>query len=853
VAKSQAGTTDGTPGEQESSLLIVGIGASAGALDALSAFFEDMPAEPGMAFIVVIHLASDHSSALPELLGRRTVVPAAHAEDGETIEANHIYVIPPDSELAVMHGKLHLMPRTDQHPWLPIDSFLRTLATDAQDRAIGVILSGTGTDGALGLQEIKAELGLSMAQDPGSAAFPGMPQAAIDQGVVDYVAPPKGLATELLEYGRHFSRRRSNERQIEKEFQKQLNKIFVILRQQVGHDFSAYKESTVQRRLKRRLDVHKITDLGEYVRFLQGSPREAGLLFRDLIIGVTGFFREPEAFEALKQTVLPAVLEGRNRDDPIRVWVPGCSGGEEAYSIAMVIREFLDDRGVSFPVNIFATDIDEEAIERARRGVFPAAVSGDVGEERTGRFFTRSGDTLEIVPNVRNMLVFSPQDVIKDPPFTRLDLLSCRNLMIYLKPEIQHKLVPLFHYSLKPSGFLLLGSSETIGNYPDLFTTAPTNARLYRSKPGDTNLYVRTGVDFPIAPGARDESGRSFRQHSSPAQTERILQRFLLSRHTPPTVFVNRKREIIYVHGRTGRYFELAAGVARMDVVEMARGAISLPLSQALREAFRDEQTKSRSGIRFEEDGQATIIHLTVEPVRDNEDGPDLFAIVITEEPLAEAAGSTEAGETGDGAAEGPESDHIRHLEDELTATRERLQTTVEELETTNEELKSSLEEYQSTNEELQSSNEELESSKEEMQSLNEELTTVNNELQTKNEELARSNAEMRNFLDSLDIPILFVDNQLRIKRFTEAVTGLISLIDTDINRHIGQINHELKYDEFIDDMDAVVRRARRKERTIETKGGERYRVRMSPYKNIENVLEGVLVSFLEVTEPAEE
>jgi two-component system CheB/CheR fusion protein len=835
------------PDREESPLLIVGIGASAGAIDALSAFFEDMPATPGVAFIVVIHLSPDHSSTLPELLARHTVLPAAHAEDGQAIEAGHIYVIPPNTELAVMNGKLHLMPRSDQRPWLPIDRFLRTLAADAQDRAVGIVLSGTGTDGALGLQEIKAELGLALAQDPSSAAFPSMPQAAIDQGVVDYNAPPKGLATELLEYVRHFSRRRSNQEQIDTDFQKQLSKIFVILRQQVGHDFSAYKESTVQRRLKRRLDVHKITDLGEYVRFLQGSPREVDLLFRDLIIGVTGFFRESEAFEALRQAVLPELVKGRNRDDPIRVWVPGCASGEEAYSIAMTIREFLDDRGLSVPVNIFATDIDEEAIDRGRRGVFPAGAIADIGEERAKRFFTRSGDTLEIAQSVRNMLVFSVQDVIRDPPFTRVDVLSCRNLMIYLKPEIQQRVVSLFHYSLKPSGFLLLGSSETIGNAPELFTKEPVDARLYRSNPGDISTYVRAAMEFPGGRATRDESGRSFQNRRTPAHTERLLQRYLLRRHTPTTVFVNRKREIVYIHGRTGRYFELATGVARMDVTDMARGAISLPLSQALREAFRDDQVKSRTGIRFEEDGEATIVHLTVEPVREDEEGPDVFAVVLTEEPLAEAAG-----ERADGSEVEEDSERVRQLESELKATRERLQTTVEELETTNEELKSSLEEYQSTNEELQSSNEELESSKEEMQSLNEELTTVNNELQTKNEELARSNAEMRNFLDSLDIPILFVDNHLRVKRFTEPLTDLISLIDSDINRHIGQLNHELDYDEFIDDMDEVVRRARQKERMIQTKSGDRYLVRMSPYKNAENVLEGVLVILLEVIEPDE-
>ncbi|MFO7781671.1 MAG: CheR family methyltransferase [Spirochaetia bacterium] len=829
--------------------LIVGIGASAGAVDTLGAFFEDIPENPGVAFVVVIHLSPDHTSTLPDLISRHTSVPAVHAENGQRVEVNRIYVIPPDTELALMNGTLHLMPRKEQRPWLPIDSFFRTLADEAGDHAIGIVLSGTGSDGSLGLQAIKAHLGLTMAQSPESAAFPGMPQAAIDSGAVDHVSNPKGLATELLDYAAHFAKRRENEEDGEEEIEEQMNKIFVILRRQIGHDFSAYKESTVQRRLKRRLDVHKVDALEEYVRYLQNSPREVELLFRDLLIGVTQFFREPEAFEKLKQSVLPELVRDRGEDEPIRVWVPGCSSGEEAYSMAITIREFLDDNGMTTPVNIFATDIDEEAIERARRGVFPIAIQRDVGERRAQRFFAQKGDSYEVAQSVRQMIVFSTQDVIKDAPFTRLDLLSCRNVMIYLKPEVQKRLVPLFHYSLNAGGFLLLGSSETVGNFPDLFSSIPGDARIYRAKSVDAGVYARTGVEFPIGTRGTDDGTRRVRRHASPVQTERVLQRFLLNRHTPPTVFVNRKREVVYIHGRTGRYFELATGMARMDIVEMARGAISLPLSQALRQAFREEQLVERTGIRLEEGGSPTLVHLSVEPVREHENGPDLFAVVLTEEPLAE---SSEGGERSAGADESGDSatdEQVRHLESELQATRERLQTTVEELETTNEELKSSLEEYQSTNEELQSSNEELESSKEEMQSLNEELSTVNNELQTKNEELARSNAEMKNFLDSLHIPIVFVDNQLRIKRFTHAVTKLISIIDTDVNRHIGQINHNFVHDEFIDDMDEVVRRARQKERLIRTQSGTPYRVHMSPYKNIDNVLEGVLVSFLEVSE----
>ena len=839
--------------QEASAPLIAGIGASAGAIDTLGAFFEEITDSPGLAFVVVIHLSPDHTSSLPDLISRHTSLPAVAAEDGQQVEENRIYVIPPDSELALMNGALHLMPRQDRRPWLPIDSFFRSLAGEAGDHAIAVVLSGTGSDGSLGLQAVKAQLGLTMAQSPESAAFPGMPQAAIDHGVVDYVSTPKGLATEILDYASHFAKRREREHRVEEELETQMNKVFVILRRQVHHDFSAYKESTVQRRLKRRLDVHKVDTIEEYIRYLQNSPREVDLLFRDLIIGVTGFFREPEAFEKLKQDVLPELVRERAEDEPIRVWIPGCSSGEEAYSIAITIREFLDDSDRTTPVNIFATDIDEYAIERARRGVFPGAIQRDVGERRTRRFFSADGDTYEVVPAVRNMIVFSTQDVIRDPPFTRLDLISCRNLLIYLKPDVQNRLVPLFHYSLNAGGFLLLGASETIGNYPDLFSSIPGDARIYRAKSADAGVYARTGMEFPIGTAGLDDRPRGVRRHASAAQTERVLQRFLLNRHTPPTVFVNRKREVVYIHGRTGRYFELATGMARMDIVEMARGAISVPLRQALREAFRDEEPVERTGIYYEREGHPALVHLAVEPVHDNENGLDLFAVVLTEESLAE---SSEGGEGATGAqakSDSASDEQVRHLESELQATRERLRTTVEELETTNEELKSSLEEYQSTNEELQSSNEELESSKEEMQSLNEELTTVNNDLQTKNEELARSNAEMKNFLDSLDIPIVFVDNHLRIKRFTQAVTGLISVIDTDVNRHIGQINHNLAYDEFIDDMDEVLRRAQQKERMIRDKSGAPYKVRMSPYKNIDDVLEGVLISFLEVSETVDE
>ena len=409
---------------RQPSHLVVALGASAGGLDALQRFFQAVGENPGVAFVVIVHLLPERSSDLATLLSRKTAMTVKQAEDGEGIQANCVYVIPPNTELALMNGSLHLIPRSSDRPWLPIDYFFRSLASDAGEQAVGIVLSGSGSDGSLGLQEIKGKLGMTMAESPDAAEFPGMPQAAIDLGIVDIVADPEDLAGELIEYAERFSARRQNTDETPERFKSQLGKVFVVLRSQVGHDFSAYKETTVFRRLQRRLDVHKIDRLEDYVRYLQGNLKEAELLFRDLLIGVTSLFREPESFEELRTKVLPELLQDRRSDDPLRIWVPGCAGGEEAYSIAMIVKESLEEQERALPVNIFGTDIDEDAIDRARRGLFPRAATQDIGEERTKRFFDYSGDMLQVRSEIRNMLVFSKQDLIKDPPFTKLDLLS---------------------------------------------------------------------------------------------------------------------------------------------------------------------------------------------------------------------------------------------------------------------------------------------------------------------------------------------------------------------------------------------------------------------------------------------
>jgi len=817
--------------------LIVGIGASAGGLEAYTAFFEHMPADCGMAFVVIIHLHPEHESNVAELIRRKTSLAVLQVTENVRIKPNCVYVIAPNETLAVLHGELQVMPRSDGIDWMPVDYFFRSLAADAGPRAVGIVMSGTGRDGSLGLKAITADLGLTMVQDPDTAQFPGMPASARELTVVDYSLSPDRLAEQLLDYRDHHSVRQQHHLGGEDERgEEAMKQIFTILRAATNHDFSAYKRTTLRRRLERRLNVHQLDNLPDYVRYLQKDPKEAEILFREFLIGVTNFFRDPDAFQALKQKGLTHLFEQSAPEKELRAWIPGCSTGEEAYSLAITIAEFMEEHHVHTDVTIFATDLDGDSVEIARRGEYPASIAADVSQQRLDRYFTKTDQQYRVNHNIRSMIVFSVQDLVKDPPFTRLHILSCRNLLIYLESEMQQKLLPIFHYSLHPGGILFLGTSETTGNFTELFGTLDKINRVYERK--RSGLSSNFSIDFPISTVRQLHETQHHPREKHTQPIERVLHRFLLTHFTPAAVFINRKREIVYIHGKTGGYLEPAAGVARLNIDDMARSGLQLPLKRAVREALRTEKEVVQTGVRLTNNVNAEEVTVTVSPVDDGSHSPDLFVVVFKTVPIPLQKHAAVASEESD------KDEYVRSLEQELHGTRERLQTTVEELETTNEELKSSLEEYQSTNEELQSSNEELESSKEEMESLNEELTTSNGQLQAKMAELARANEQLSNFLNNLDIPIVFVDNNLHIHQFTESARKIISLIESDVGRHIGHITHSLSYDDLVGDIESIVRQPQQVSRDVQAKDGTPYRMTMSPYRDVDNVMEGVLIVF---------
>ena len=822
---------------------LCGIGASAGGLDALKEFFAAVPDDTNIAFAVIMHLSPDSGSELPSIIGRATNMETRQIEDGLKIESNKVYVIPPGATVTVTDSSFSVRERTSWDHVSQINDFFRSLAAVYGPKAIGVVLSGMGTDGSVGVREIKANLGLTMAQSPDSAEFPAMPISAVDSGMVDVVAEPAELGERVAEYSERADIIASPPK--EGEASSELSKILVVLKNKIGHDFSNYKQSTVRRRIARRLVVTQVETLADYLKRLQSDERECRELFQELLIGVTSFFRQAEVFDALKEQGFPKLLEGANLDK-VRIWVPACSTGEEAYSIAIVLHEYLAERDSSPAVYIFATDIDERAIARARAGVYPDSIAGDVGEDRLSRYFDHENNTYRVKKVIRDMLIFSAQDILKDPPFTRLDLVSCRNFLIYINQDLPRKVIRLFHYGLRPGGLLMLGNSESTRDAGDLFSALDKTNRIFTRR---ADQYARKEkIEFPLDKTSTDTSAaRTPRTAERPL--EHRVEAYLLENHTPEAVFLDADKTIVYFHGRTGTLFEPAAGVARTGVLEMAREGLRESLATALAEAQTHSRPATRTGVRVRTNGSAVIVSFTVEPLTVEQGLEEMYAVVFGSiEPEAEASPPDEDAAAGRGAEEQEapaDEGEVTRLKEELRGAQERLQTTVEELETRNEELQSSLEEYQSTNEELESSNEELESSKEEMQSLNEELSTVNSELQDKNEELSKANHEMRNFLDRLDLPILVVDNNLRVKRFNEATASLINLIDSDINRPLGQVTNNFSYDAFIDDVDEAVRKTRYVECAISAKTGDRYWVRMIPYKNVEQVMEGVLITFV--------
>lgn len=836
---------------QEEDFPIVGIGASAGGLASFEAFFVAMPAEtePGMAFVLVQHLSPDHVSLLAELVRRYTTMPVSEVTDGVEVKPNQVYIIPPNTDLELQDGSLRLTaPSARRGLRLPIDRFFRSLAREKRERAIGLVLSGTGMDGTLGVRAIKGEGGLTMAQTPETAAHDGMPRSAIATGMVDVVAAPSEMPHALTTYVRHaFQRPRAAGSPPRDE--DSVRKVCVLLRAHTGHDFSQYKATTLVRRMERRMAIHQLESLTQYVRYLRENVTEVDALFRDLLIGVTNFFRDPEAFKVLEDTVIPRLFALKAAHDPVRVWVCGCSTGEEAYSIAILLQEQLELLKRPFKVQVFATDIDRHAIDAARSGTFPASITADVSPERLERWFHHDAErgTYRVQKVIRDLLVFSEQDVIKDPPFSRLDLISCRNLLIYLNGELQKRLLPLFHYSLSPGGHLFLGTSETVGEYGRLFSVVDRKWKIYQRVPSDV-AYVRPSMGDYVAPSY----DRTERPHAplAPDVSEylgslrQLTEQALLSHYVVAGLLINHRGDILHIIGRTGKYLEPTSGDAAMNILGMARDGLRRELTTALHRAVAHKQPVDQRGLRVKSDGGLVTVHLTVRPILSDGGAPsDLFLVILEEESQhGPAPAPTVAVDNPDG--------RIAELERELRVKEDYLQTTLEEMETTNEELKSTNEEMQSVNEELQSTNEELETSKEELQSLNEELSTVNAELQDKVADLSRANNDMNNLLAGTGVGTLFVDHQLRIARFTPAATQVINLIPADVGRPVEHVvPNFVGYDRLVEDTRQVLDTLVPIEAEVQIKSGAWYLMRIRPYRTIENVIEGVVLTLVDISE----
>ena len=827
---------------------IVGIGASAGGLEALSQLLHHLSPDTGMALVLVQHLAPKHESFLAELLGGKTPLPVVQVIEGVTVKPNNVYVIPPNMLMGIFDGKLHLLPRSEDHtPHMPINFFLRSLADYAQNRSVGVILSGTASDGAIGVREIRAVGGITIVQDLESAKYDGMPRAAIATGAVDLVLPPEEIAAELSRIGQHLMVRHVMPRRVDQEVSvvdDQLRQIFSVLRSATGVDFTYYKLPTIRRRLERRMMLHKIPNIDHYLRFLQENPEEVKRLYSDILIHVTRFFREPDSFAALTANVFPKIMEGRSAEEPVRIWIPGCATGEEAYSVAISLLEYLGDRSAGLQIQIFATDVSEASIEHARAGAYPDNITADVSAERLRRFFTKTDGRYRINKSVRDVCIFARQDLTRDPPFSKLDLVVCRNVMIYLGVQLQSRLLNVFHYALKPSGFLMLGPAETVASSADLFAVADKRHRLYTKKLAT----VRDDITFsPMASMNRPLQGKRLpAPHRNPASIHSEANRVILERYAPAGVLVENDLTIVQFRGQTGRFLEPAPGDASLNLLKMAREGLLHALRSAVAEARRTGNPVRRENLQVRHNGDMLVLALQVIPLEDLETGRH-FVILFEEKTSGptgiEASPSAKKKVSEKRQERSDEEVRIDRLQQELAANREYLQSIIQDLEAANEELQSANEEILSSNEELQSTNEELDTAKEELQSTNEELNTVNEELHGRNEELSQANSDLINLLGSVNIAIVMVSSDLRIRRITPMAERVLNLIPGDVGRPISDIKPNVECPDLARMIRESVDSVSVIEREVADRQGCRFSLRIRPYKNLENKIDGAVIT----------
>ena len=827
--------------------LIVALGASAGGLEALESFFKHLPNDTGMAFVVVVHLDPEHVSLLPELLQRLTKMKVVAIKDGMKIQPNSVYVIPPKHNLSLLNSQFQLFnfpqPRTS---YLPIDYFFRALAQDQGSHAVAIVLSGTGSDGSQGVKAIKAENGMVMVQDEASAKYDGMPHNAKATGLADFVLSPDKMPDKLIQYTQHRPNLFLSNKDMAINLNDSLQKILILIRNQTGHDFSLYKTNTIFRRIERRMSVHQINDILEYLQFLQNNEREINTLFKELLIGVTSFFRDTEAFKILRTQVLPDYIKDKSDDYTIRIWVPGCSTGEEAYSIAICMQECLSAAKRDMKVQVFGTDIDDEAIEMARSGLYSTAIIDEIGEGYCKRYFTKENGQYRIKKSVRETLVFATQNLIKDPPFTKLDLICCRNLLIYFSQELQKKVFPVFHYSLNEGGILFLGSSETTGHSDQYFTNIDKKWKIFKRKSHqgtEMTQLAMTGSSSFLNDNT-DENKPLSSPYTKNHPMLQIVEAVLRQSSAASCVVIDSEKNIIYVHGRLGRYLDPAEGYLSSNLLQMARTEqLRNELTNCLRKATISKKKVQKKAIALQTDGEKSSLDLSVIPLQDIAYFENLLMVVFEQTPELAQVEPDKLSVTCS-----TDQDTVK-LQQELKTTRDNLHTTIEDLETSNEELKSSNEELQSTNEELQSTNEELETSKEELQSLNEESTTVNAELQSRIDELSQTNDDIKNLLNSTQIATLFLDTELKIRRFTPKMTDIISLMPTDINRSISHFSSCLEEIKLTEHASQVLKTLDKIELEVNDDKGRFYKMRVLPYRTSNNVIDGVVISFEDVTQ----
>jgi two-component system CheB/CheR fusion protein len=822
---------------------VVGMGASAGGLNAFKKFFSKMPAAGGLAFVLIPHLDPRHESLMVALLTKYTAMAVVEAGDGMGVEADHVYIIPPNKDLTIRDGVLHLSaPVEARRLDTSIDSFLRSLAEDRRERAIGIILSGTGAHGTLGLKAIKANDGMCMVQEPRTAEYPAMPQSAVAAGLADYVLPPEDMPAALTQYVQHFLRHGGEAGGEAGEGLQQssdpFNRILSFLRAHIRFDFRCYRPQTLLRRIRRRMSLNHTQEMSEYLAYLRKVPGEVKKLAKDLLVSVTSYFRDPEAFRALEAQVLAPLVQAKGAGEPIRVWVPACATGEEPYSVLMSLSDQLSKAQKSCPLQVFASDVDEEALEFARHGVYPSSIAADLTPEQLARHFVRTEEgAYQVSEQQRKAVVFSFQNVLGDAPFSRLDLIVCRNLLIYLEAEIQKKVIALFHFALNEGGYLFLGPSESVGDQGDLFETVSKKWRIFR-RSGATRP---ERVSFPIVP--RDEPRAELRRLVAEPPVRainfaEITRGLLLEQYAPAAVLINRRGEILYFFGPTSRYLDQPVGAPTRDLMLLARDGLRSKLRAMIHKASSDRRPVSTRATRVKGNVNYHAVRVNVRPVQEPRSADGLFLVTFSDE--AEPAAPLESEEYDEPL--------VRQLELELKATREDLQSTIEELECSNEEMKTAHEEVMSSNEELQSANEELETAKEELQSLNEELTTVNNQLQEKLVDLESANNNMANLFQSADIATVFLDSQYCIKFFTPAAAKYLSLIPTDLHRPLRDVTPKFNDPQLLSDAAEVLHALAPREREVTTADGRWAIRRILPFRTSENRLDGVILTFLDIT-----